>query len=340
MTSLTVPGIPIPIAKDGGDKCANFSYFEELLSTSGCAIDDVTVHSYGLINSKNASETQCSVENFLSPWVWESAVADKLAGWKIRQEVACPASKIVLGETATAGDGGCAGLSNTFSAGFFWVDTLGTMAHLGYWQVYRQDLIGWSGIGAPSSYALIGDPGQVGGSSEATLLPNPDYFSTRLWIRLMGSTVLSAQHTRGSGSGISNVSDSRGGGSRGGGSDGGVRVFAHCTPKNRGYGIGSVTLAYINPTAASVQINSNASAGTPLALSPRVEYVLTSAASSGLPRDDRMRARTVQLNGADKVLHGSDPMDGKQVETEPALTVPPYSYGFVVLPAANHQLCT
>ena len=28
-------GIPVPAAKSGGDKCANFSYFEELLSSSG-----------------------------------------------------------------------------------------------------------------------------------------------------------------------------------------------------------------------------------------------------------------------------------------------------------------
>lgn len=33
---------------------------------------------------------------------------------------------LVLGETATAGDGGCPGLSNRYSAGFFWLDQVST----------------------------------------------------------------------------------------------------------------------------------------------------------------------------------------------------------------------
>ena len=80
-------GIPIPAAKSGGDKCANFSYFEELLVASDCSIDEITVHAYGLENSKNASLSQCAVSEFLSPWVWEAAMAAPLEGWAVRQRV-------------------------------------------------------------------------------------------------------------------------------------------------------------------------------------------------------------------------------------------------------------
>ena len=33
----------------------------------------------------------------------------------------------------------------------------------GYWKAYRQDFVGFSGIGGGSSYALAGPPGWVGG---------------------------------------------------------------------------------------------------------------------------------------------------------------------------------
>ena len=50
------------------------------------------------------------------------------------------------------------------SSGFFWIDQLGLTANEGYWKVYRQDLVGFSGINGGSSYALAGPPGWVGGT--------------------------------------------------------------------------------------------------------------------------------------------------------------------------------
>jgi hypothetical protein len=99
-------------------------------------------------------------------------------------------------------------------------------------------------------------------------------------------------------------------------------LFAQCTPVDRSAGvegaaaaaaaaaIGSVTLAFINPSAAPVVVKgSSSSSGSVnvgsvstivlrgLQLLPRVEYILTSAANATLPRDVRMRARQMQLNG-------------------------------------------
>ena len=51
---------------------------------------------------------------------------------------------MILGETATAGGGGCAELSDRFVAGFWWVFTLGKMGTLRYDKVFRQNFVGRS----------------------------------------------------------------------------------------------------------------------------------------------------------------------------------------------------
>ena len=54
-------------------------------------------------------------------------------------------------------------------------------------QVYRQDLVGFSGIGGGSSYALAGPPGWYNEDVQGALTPNPDFFITALQRRLVGS---------------------------------------------------------------------------------------------------------------------------------------------------------
>ena len=140
-----------------------------------------------------------------------------LMGWRRVQLARAPASKLILSETATTGDGGCVNISNTFLAGFFWVNQLGLVSAAGYWKAYRQDMVGFSGINGGSSYALAGPPGWVGsgtadserpgpprtadGEGSAPPLPawptgplqaNPDYFTSLLWKAIMGPTVLNS----------------------------------------------------------------------------------------------------------------------------------------------------
>src|SRR5262249_58171455 len=83
---------------------------------------------------------------------------------------------------------------------------LGTMARLGVPVVVRQDLSG-------SNYGLIDD---------ATLEPNPDYWASLLWRRLMGTRVLAASTD----------------------ATMPVRVYAHCAR-----GGGGVTLLALNLSA-------------------------------------------------------------------------------------------
>lgn len=81
----------------GADKCANMSYFREVLGAASapppttttnamtvtaaaaeavCVIDEVTVHHYGLKgpNKHNASDTQCDAADFLNPAAWETGI--------------------------------------------------------------------------------------------------------------------------------------------------------------------------------------------------------------------------------------------------------------------------
>ena len=170
----------------------------------------------------------------------------------------------------------------------------------------------------------------------------------------MGSTVLSSHTAR-----AASATPADAGARVGAQGDDGVRVFAHCTS---GSANGSVTLAMLNPSAASVILaasrNSTSSASSTFAngadaerdestlvLMPRVEFILTSAAGASLPRESRMRSRQVQLNGAGGPLSGADPLLGKRVDdvgpasAAPPLVLPPYSYGFVVLPDVLHPDC-
>ena len=117
------------------------------------------VHDYGLTGPKDGRGDQCDLQSFLNPRLWTEHLVPTFKAWKAIQEAASPESKLVLSETATAADGGCPGLSNSFAAGFYFVDVLGMAGEMGFHQVYRQDLVGFSGVNGGSSYPLAGEPG-------------------------------------------------------------------------------------------------------------------------------------------------------------------------------------
>jgi hypothetical protein len=196
---------------------------------------------------------------------------------------------IWLGETGNAQCGGQAGVSNTFEGGFWWLDQLGKAARAGQ-VVIRQTLAG-------ADYGLIDDQ---------TLLPNPDYWSSVLWKRLMGPRVLA----------IETRSDER------------LRVYAHCTPEDAlGFEPGSVTLAFVNfdkTRAASVVVHESKA--------NRVElYEMTAAA---------LDAREVALNGEslEVTADGSPPLlSGESVAAGAGarFKIAPLAYGFAVLVGAH-----
>ena len=100
-------------------------------------------------------QTNCFVADFLNRSKYRESVLPAVIKWQQMARELAPKASFILSETASAADGGCPGLSNTFLAGFYFIDILGEMASLGVHQVFRQDWVGFSGLGGGSSYALL-----------------------------------------------------------------------------------------------------------------------------------------------------------------------------------------
>jgi len=89
-------------------------------------------------------------------------------------EAATSATEVWLGESGNAQCGGQPDVSDAFAGSFWWLDQLGLLATRGQKVTVRQTLSG-------SNYGVL---------DEATLDPNPDYWASVLWRRLMGTEVL------------------------------------------------------------------------------------------------------------------------------------------------------
>jgi hypothetical protein len=68
-------------------------------------------------------------------------------------------------------------LYRRFISGFYFLHAIGTVAEVGFSQINRQDIAGWSFYNRPSQYGLAGGPGWIDGP----LMPNPDWFLAILW---------------------------------------------------------------------------------------------------------------------------------------------------------------
>uniref|UniRef100_A0A8C1BLJ9 Heparanase n=1 Tax=Cyprinus carpio carpio TaxID=630221 RepID=A0A8C1BLJ9_CYPCA len=162
------------------------------LETGAKAITACTWHHY-YVNGRDTS-----LEDFLDPEVLDT-LATKINEVLEIVESASPGKKVWLGETSSAYGGGAVGLSDTFVAGFMWLDKLGLTAKLGLDVVIRQVLIG------SGTYHLVDD----------NLDPLPDYWLSLLYKRLVGPEVLKAEVNMNSGPKKP------------------IRVYLHCTNRKR-----------------------------------------------------------------------------------------------------------
>ena len=92
-----------------------------------------------------------------------------------QRDASAPGKPLWVDEFGNTACGGVVGYSNTFAAGFYYLNALGSMAAGGVEVASR-----WT-ISGPQPYALIDD---------ATLTPRPDYWAALLWHDLMGTTVV------------------------------------------------------------------------------------------------------------------------------------------------------
>ncbi|XP_034527490.1 heparanase isoform X2 [Ailuropoda melanoleuca] len=105
------------------------------LKAGGEVIDSVTWHHYYL-NGRIATK-----EDFLNPDVLDTFTSSVQKVFQVVEETR-PHKKVWLGETSSAYGGGAPLLSNTFVAGFMWLDKLGLSARMGMEVVMRQVLFG------------------------------------------------------------------------------------------------------------------------------------------------------------------------------------------------------
>lgn len=154
-----------------------FPIMPDFMAAGGQHLDVVTWHYYPQQSSRCVAasrpaepDTLMNQDNLDEVLVWADEVES------LTREHASHV-QIWLGETGHAQCGGAPGISDRFVSGFWWLDQLGLMAKRTHRVVVRQNLSG-------ADYALINDE---------TLEPNPDYYNSVLWKRLMGTHVLDAR---------------------------------------------------------------------------------------------------------------------------------------------------
>ncbi|XP_054109162.2 heparanase isoform X2 [Callithrix jacchus] len=177
---------------------------KSFLEAGGEVVDSVTWHHYYL-NGRTATK-----EDFLNPEVLDIFISSVQKVFQVVESTR-PGKKVWLGETSSAYGGGAPLLSDTFAAGFMWLDKLGLSARMGIEVVMRQVFFG------AGNYHLV----------DENFDPLPDYWLSLLFKKLVGTKVLMASVK--------------------GPTRGNLRVYLHCTNiNNPRYKEGDLTLYAIN----------------------------------------------------------------------------------------------
>jgi hypothetical protein len=281
------------------------SFSEAVLRRAGPLLDVVSWHYY----PQQSHRCPLAVRRAAAEHTLSGERLDEVERWAGQIESAArthaPRAAVWLGETGSAQCGGEPGLSNAFVDALWWLDELGRLARRGQPVVVRQTLSG-------SDYGLIDDE---------TLEPNPSYWASWLWRRLMGTRALGVHAAP---------------------APGALGLYAHCARAGSdgdsdgdaggGAGRGAAVLLLVNGD-------------------PSVKVSIT------LPGLDRHGARFLRLTadglGARKVRLNGVPLqagaDGSppplapllaDVDVEVPLSLPPLSATFVVLPAAMAPACS
>ncbi|PNJ52459.1 heparanase isoform X2 [Pongo pygmaeus] len=177
---------------------------KSFLKAGGEVIDSVTWHHYYL-NGRTATK-----EDFLNPDVLDIFISSVQKVFQVVESTR-PGKKVWLGETSSAYGGGAPLLSDTFAAGFMWLDKLGLSARMGIEVVMRQVFFG------AGNYHLV----------DENFDPLPDYWLSLLFKKLVGTKVLMAS--------VKGSKRRK------------LRVYLHCTNMdNPRYKEGDLTLYAIN----------------------------------------------------------------------------------------------
>ncbi|XP_026090616.1 heparanase-like [Carassius auratus] len=264
------------------------------LETGAKAITACTWHHY-YVNGRDTS-----LEDFLDPEVLDTLETKINEVLEIVESVS-PGKKVWLGETSSAYGGGAVGLSDTFVAGFMWLDKLGLAAKLGLDVVIRQVLIG------SGTYHLVDD----------NLDPLPDYWLSLLYKRLVGPEVLKAEVNM-------NSRPKKP-----------IRVYLHCTNrKSTHYRPGAVTLFALNLNKNEVTFI----LPDHMANSTIEEFVLQSSEAgeqSLYSRSVKLNGQVLRMVD-DRTL---PPLKGRELPPGEHIKLPGFSFAFYVLIEAQAPVC-
>ncbi|KAG7512852.1 inactive heparanase-2 [Solea senegalensis] len=214
--------------------------------------------------------------------------------------------KVWLGGLGPAWAGGSSNLSDTYAAGFLWVNTLGMAAVQGIDVVLRHSFFDYG-------YTHLVDQ---------HFNPLPDYWFSLVFKHLVGPRVLAVRVA-----GLQRkpqpgrvIRDK-------------LRIYAHCTSYyNHNYVRGSITIYIINLHRSRKKIKL---AGT-LRNKTVHQYLLQSYGTDGL------RAKYVQLNGEKLLMSDNETfpeLKPKTLRAGRTITLPPTSIGFYVIKNINAYAC-
>ena len=266
---------------------------KDFARTVYCNLTAVTIHHYYFGGPGAAVSEYTDVTHFNSLAATLQAVRDAVtAGGK-------PDMALWVGETSDSYNKGTPNVSDRYANGFLWLDKLGIAASHGYRLVARQIFYG-------GNYPLL----------SPSLEPNPDYWLSFVFKRLVGVQVLDTK-----------VFSSMG-------VVGYARVYAHCTSPGAKYPKGSVTLYAINLLHnSSLTMFLDSSFGN-----QDVDvYLLSPDGAEGL------LSQFVALNGKrlrlvnDYTLPDLVPIAHRSGQ---GITLPPLTFGFFVLPEVNAKACS
>ncbi|XP_028408054.1 heparanase-like [Dendronephthya gigantea] len=278
-----------------GPDVATLSDDQDFLKTflkeiGGGILDAVTYHQY-YRNSDGAKLEDFKNVSILDRFLNYSQKAVKLVHSTLDKN-----TPIWLGETSSTYNSGAKGLSDSYLAGFMWLDKLGIAALVNHDVVCRQSIYG-------GHYSLI---------DVQTMDPLPDYWTSVLHKRLVGSKVLMVENSLKPGRN--------------------ARVYAHCTriTKYYDYEAGAVTLIVLNlhqDETLVIELQKD------LKKFDVDQFLLQ-------PGTKNITSKSAKLNGKLlKLLEDYRLPDLNAVKVNQPFSVPPLTYGFFVIPNANAKGC-
>ena len=200
-----------------------------------------------------------------------------------------PGAPLWLGETSTAAGGGQIGYSDRFIASFYHLNELGTLGRLGVSVLVRQTLQG-------SNYGLL---------DATTGVPDPDYWATLLWERLIGREQLNVKAPD---------------------SPETLKLFGACSTGGPAGGVTLLALNLSRDGSETLRLKGPGGAGARA-------FVVTAPDLYGTEVMLNGRELRASKQGRIKTDLAPKPVRGR------SLTLPPTSYAFVREPRAGARAC-